>query len=306
MEPAVFRRFASDRGKALAIEALKDQKTVQGNAEAAKELCACGKLTFFGTNDFLAREDDWSNTIVFILAGKAQILIKGSKVAERQAGQHVGEMALIDPSQPRAASVVAMEPTVGIVVEEEDFEAVASRHPDLWRQLAKEISARLRQRNKFVRPSNPVPFVFIACASESLPVAVALQRYFEDREVVVEVWTDNVFKPSQGTLESLERKLETADFAIAIFSADDTVQSRGTEKLAPRDNTVFELGLFAGAIGRERSFFAVQKNADIKVPSDLVGITSLRFEFEGGGCNKVEVEEACSQIEQRISELGPR
>ncbi len=304
MEPAVFKRFASNRGKTLAIEALKDQKTVLGNGDAAEELCARGDLKLFDTDDFLAREDDWSNTIVFILAGRAKILIKGNKVAERQAGQHVGEMALIDPSQPRAASVVAMEPTVGLVVEEEDFAAVASHHPDLWRQLAKEISARLRQRNKFVRPSNPVPIVFVACASESLPVAVALQKYFEDREVVVEVWTDNVFKPSQGTLESLERKLASADFAVAIFSADDTVLSRGSEKLAPRDNTVFELGLFAGAIGRERSFFAVQKNADVKVPSDLIGITSLRFEFEEG--EEIEIEETCSQIAERISELGPR
>ncbi len=306
IEPPIFTRFSSARGKTLVIEALKEQKPVLGNADAAEELWSHGRLECFREGDFLAREDDWANEIVFILAGSVHIRIAGFKVAERKAGQHVGEMALIDPSQPRSASAVAAEPTVGLVVSEEHFTAVASRFPHMWRQIAKEISERLRQRNKFIRPSNPVPFMFVACASESLPVAKALQSYFEEVEVVVEVWTDNVFKPSQGTMESLEGKLSTADFAVAIFSADDRIESRGEEKVAPRDNTVFELGLFAGAIGRERSFFAVQKGADIKVPSDLAGISSLRYDLPEDQETGPDIAEACSQILERISALGPR
>ncbi|WP_146592511.1 TIR domain-containing protein [Puniceibacterium confluentis] len=306
MQPKIFQRFSGERGFDLAIDAIKNQKVTLGNVEAAQELCSRGQLTFFGKGEFLAQEGDWANSITFLVAGKAEVRIKGFKVAERQAGQHVGEMALIDPSQPRSASVVAVEPTVGLVVSEEAFTSVASNHPNMWRELAKEISDRLRQRKKFIRPTNPVPFMFVACASESLPVAMALQAYFEGREVVVEVWTDNVFKPSHGTMESLESKLETADFTVAIFSADDTVKSRGVERLAPRDNTVFELGLFAGAIGRERSFFAIQKHIDLKVPSDLAGITSLRFGPAQEPDDKPDVSEACSQIEERISVLGPR
>lgn len=306
-EPAIFERFSGKRGEKLIIEALKEQRIVLGNEDAAEELCARGKPICFPEGDFLAMEDRWENDIVFILAGRVQITITGFKVAERQAGQHVGEMALIDPSQPRSASVIAMEPTVGLVVSEEDFSAVASHHPDMWRQIAKELAQRLRQRRKFIRPSNPVPFLFIACASESLSVAEAIRDYFKSgKEVVVEIWTDSVFKPSKGTMESLEGKLESSDFSVAIFSADDKVESRGEEKSAPRDNTVFELGLFGGAIGRERSFFAVEKDADVKVPSDLAGITSLRFSrpTEDGG--SPDVAEACAQIEERIQALGPR
>lgn len=306
-EPAIFQRFSGERGEKLIVEALKEQRIVLGNEEAAEELCARGKPICFHQGEFLATEDHWENDIIFILAGSVQITITGFKVAERGAGQHVGEMALIDPSQPRSASVIAMEPTVGLVVSEEDFSAVAAHHPDMWRQIAKEVAQRLRQRRKFIRPSNPVPFLFIACASESLSVAEAIRAYFEtDRGVVVEIWTDNVFKPSKGTMESLEGKLESSDFSVAIFSADDKVESRGEEKFAPRDNTVFELGLFGGAIGRERSFFAVEKGADVKVPSDLAGITSLRFSRaeEHGGAP--DVGEACAQIEERIQALGPR
>jgi len=306
-KPTIFQRFSSDRGEALIVEALKEQRIVLGNEEAAEELCARGNLTFFQEGEFIAMEDSWENDLVFILAGTAQITITGFKVAERGAGQHIGEMALIDPSQPRSASAMAMEPTVGLVVSEEDFSAVAAHHPDMWRQIAKEVAQRLRQRKKFIRPSNPVPFLFIACASESLSVAEAIRDYFESgKEVVAEIWTDNVFKPSKGTMESLEGKLESSDFTVAIFSADDKVESRGQEKVAPRDNTVFELGLFGGAIGRERSFFAVEKGADLKIPSDLAGITSLRFSRPDKANDVLEVEEACAQIEERIRTLGPR
>lgn len=303
-EAEIFGRFAGGRGKDLIVDALKDQKTILGNAAAAEELCARGNLVCFHEGEPLALEGDWSNGIIFILAGKAKITISGFKVAERTAGQHVGEMALIDPSQPRSASAIALEPTAALIVAEEDFVAVAAHHPDMWRQIAKEIADRLRQRKKFIRPSNPVPFMFIACAAESLPVAKAIQAHFEAGEVVVEIWTDGVFKPSQATMESLEAKLASADFTVAVFSADDKVESRGQERVAPRDNTVFELGLFSGAIGRDRSFFAVQKSEDIKIPSDLAGITSLRFLWQEG--SEPDAKEACIQIEKRISELGPR
>lgn len=154
------------------------------------------------------------------------------RLAERGAGQHIGEMALIDPSQPRSASVIAMGPTVGLVVSEDDFSAVAAHHPDMWRQIAKEAAQRLRQRKK-IQASNPVPFLFIACAAESLPVAEAIRDYFEnDKGIVAEIWTDSVFKPSKGTMESLESKLKTSDFTMVIFNADDKVESRGQEKVA--------------------------------------------------------------------------
>lgn len=300
----IFSRFSGDRGKARAIDALKDQKILLGSNEAAEELYARGELICFREGEFLTLEGDWSDSIIFILAGRAEVKISGFKVAERNAGHHVGEMSLIDPAHPRSASIVALEPTVGLVVPEEGFAAVASHHPDMWRQIAKQIAERLRQRRKFIRPSNPIPFIFVACASESLPVAKAFQGYFEDHEVVVEVWSDGVFKPSQGTMESLQAKLESSDFTVAVFSADDRVESRGKETVAPRDNTVFELGLFAGALGRERSFFAVQRDEDIKIPSDLAGITSLRFGWVKGG--EPDITEACEQIEERILALGPR
>ena len=78
------------------------------NARAADELCARGTLACFNEGDSLALEGGWANDTIYILAGKAQITITGFKVAERRAGQHIGEMALIDPTQPRSTTAIAI------------------------------------------------------------------------------------------------------------------------------------------------------------------------------------------------------
>ena len=302
----ILSRFEGERGKELILSSLRDQAIILGNHEAANEILARGQLTHFDKGDLLIAEGDWSNEIIFILAGRVETSIFGFKIAERVERQHVGEMALIDPSKSRSATIRAIEPTVGLTVSEENFAAVASHHPDMWRQIAKEISERLRQRKKFIRPSNPTPLLFIACATESLEVAEAIKEQIAENEVVVELWTDGVFQPSKGTMESLEGKIDLADFAVAVFSGDDQVKSRGEDYLAPRDNTVFELGLFAGAIGRERSFFVVQRDVDVKIPSDLAGITSLGFTLTKDCSAEPDIKDACKIICDRISALGPR
>ncbi len=48
-------------------------------------------------------------------------------------------------------------------------------------------------------------------------------------------------------------------------------------KLSPRDNVMLELGLFSGSLGQERAIMLVDNDSDLKLPSDLNGITQLRF-----------------------------
>ncbi|MGR9356861.1 TIR domain-containing protein [Hyphomicrobiales bacterium] len=304
IEPALFTKFEGDRGKARAIDALKEQRIVLGNTAAAEELYARGEIVNHMPGDRLMAEGDWTESIHFILAGSVNVRISRLQVAERVAGQHVGDMSLIDPSKPRSATVTAITPTVVLVVSENDFTAVAANHSDLWRQIAKELADRLRQRSKYVRVSNDKSHIFIACASESVEVGKAMKRQLESTGAVVQLWTDGVFKVAEHTMDGLGQQLAAMDFAIAIFSPDDRVVSRGEEKSAPRDNTVFELGLFAGAIGRDRSFFVVQKGELIKIPSDLAGITSVRYttdQYKG-----LDVAEACESIDARVRDLGPR
>ena len=73
-------------------------------------------------------------------------------VASRSAGEHVGEMALVDPEAQRSASVTAVTDSVVAGITEPEFSALADRFPRLWRRIALELASRLRDGND-VRPA---------------------------------------------------------------------------------------------------------------------------------------------------------
>src|SRR5690349_11718569 len=102
------------------------------------------------------------------------------------------------------------------------------------------------------------PKLFIGCSAESLPVAYALQESLE-HDADVTLWTQDLFKPSSTTLQSILAALPTTDFGLFILRPDDTINIRGGEFKAARDNVIFELGLFAGRLGLGRSFFMIPK-----------------------------------------------
>lgn len=297
----LFKRFTSGRGEALVIDSLKDQHTILGNEAAAEQLAARGQLRCFEKGEVLMEQGDGTNSIFLLLAGKVDILINGVSVSSRSAHQHVGEMAMIDPSEARAATARAMEPTVALEVDEVDFTATASHFPDIWRQLAKELATRLRQRSTSIRQRNAKPRTFVASASESIAIAEAFKAQLSSVSDV-KVWTADTFKPSRHTMDSLANTLDQMDFVVAIFSPDDSVTTRKKRHKAPRDNTVFELGLFAGRMGIERSFYAIPTKARVKIPSDLAGITAVKYVGEAN----IDVTQACEQIRESIEELGSR
>lgn len=88
------------------------------------------------------------------------------------------------------------------------------------------------------------------------------------------MWDQGTFGASQTTLQSLVEEAKKSDFAVLVLSADDMVESRHVVGKAPRDNVVFELGLFIGVIGTERVFILPPKEG-AKLSSDLGGFTLL-------------------------------
>ena len=179
---------------------------------------------------------------------------------------------------------------------------------NLSAHAAQYISATysLRQRNRFVPPANPRPVLFVGCSTEALPIGRAIQSAFEHDPIVVRVWTDDTFKPSQFPVESLERELAKADFAALVLSPDDTVISRDAEAPAPRDNLVFELGLCMGALGHSRTFLLHLRGSEIKIPTDLSGFTPLTYRKGSDAPNSVAMASACEEMRSAIKTLGPR
>jgi len=152
---------------------------------------------------------------------------------------------------------------------------------------------------------NTRPYIFVGSSTEGLPVAKALQIGLTDIADVT-LWTQGVFQPSYGYLESLTKTLESADYAVLALTPDDVTESKGVEAQSPRDNVVFELGLFIGHLGRHRCFFVYDKTSPIKLPSDLLGISGATFSSRTDGNLVAALGPVCSAIETRIREFGLR
>ncbi len=144
----------------------------------------------------------------------------------------------------------------------------------------------------FPRPQTKV---FVASSSATLSVAEALRRSLTNEETLVVPWKDlGVFTLSEHTIESLEKAANQCQFAVFVLGPDDVVQHRAGESFVPRDNVVFELGLFLGRIGRKRSYMLRPKGIDVKLPSDLSGVTWAQYIPPGTHMN--HVRDACAQI----------
>ena len=303
----MLQRFMGESGRSFLIEALGSQPVTGGLAELAAVLCDACAIETWEPGDVVITEGGGDNDLRFLLAGTVSVLVKGRRVATRKAGQHVGEMALLDPGATRSATLVAEEKVVAAQISAVGFREVAGEHPLLWRNLAKDLATRLRQRNEAVAPINEVPKLFLGCSTESLAVAEAIATGLNGSGVEVRLWTDGIFRPSTFALESLEAELGRADFAALVLSPDDTVTSRNESSPAPRDNVVFELGLFMGALGHARTFLVTPEGAPNKVPSDLVGLTRVTYQVEGPGVGlAAAVGSACLQMAEVMSSAGPR
>ena len=153
------------------------------------------------------------------------------------------------------------------------------------------------------------PRVFIGSSSEGLEVADALQELLEPLSEAT-VWTQDVFKPSRTTIESLALAVRKYDFAVLVMSPDDLVRKRSHEAPTPRDNVVFELGMFTGALGRDRAFFVHCRTAPPELPSDLLGIEALTYSERTDGNLKAALGPVASRLKRAFRDspasLGER
>ena len=133
-----------------------------------------------------------------------------------------------------------------------------------------------------------------------------IQTALDHDPIIVKPWTDGIFDAGSFPLESLERDLDKVDFAVLVLSPDDIVISRDSESDAPRDNIVFELGFFMGALSRSRTFLLVPRGVDFKLPTDLMGITPLAYRPELEPDTAAAVAGACNELRKLILAIGPR
>ena len=101
----------------------------------------------------------------------------------------------------------------------------------------------------------------------------------------VTLWNEGFFLVGNTFIESLVNGLPRFDFAAVVLTPDDLTTSRDLTMLSPRDNALFELGLFMGHLGRNRTFVVRPHGDGVKIPSDLAGLTTAAYDWPRGDGN---------------------
>jgi predicted nucleotide-binding protein len=123
------------------------------------------------------------------------------------------------------------------------------------------------------------PRIFLGSSGKQEKLLQAMTRGLSDI-ARVEPWTTS-FNPGTSTLDRLLELTREVDFAAFVFAHDDWTTSTsdssqpGSGQAAPRDNVVFEAGLFGGVLGMRRTFILHASGA--KLPTDLLGLTAVRY-----------------------------
>lgn len=298
---SLISRFKNNKETLLSV--LMNQKLVSNNPEIAEDIATNGELVEFLKGDTIITQDGDDQDVYFLLTGEAKIFINRTELPQRRkAGVSVGEMSVIEPSAPRAATLIADEVVVAVKVDAKFFNELLSKYPRVANDLLKDLASRLTERNALIDNCNKTPKLFIISTVEALEIAKDIKLELEHENVEVTIWSKpSTFKAGFYPLDSLEEAVKASDFGLAIMSGDDIIISRGEEFSATRDNVIFELGLFMGSLGRLRTLLAVPRGDESKLASDLQGLTPLNYTLDS---NNLDTGNLVTKLVRLIREQG--
>src|SRR5687768_18556872 len=149
------------------------------------------------------------------------------------------------------------------------------------------------------------PRIFLGSSGKQEKLLDALTDGLAD-VAQVEPWTTS-FNPGTTTLERLLELTHEVDFAAFVFARDDWTTNSppasdpaGSGEASPRDNVVFEAGLFGGVLGMRRTFILHASGS--KLPSDLLGLTTIRYGEE----TLAEMKTINQKLRKAIEQEGRR
>jgi hypothetical protein len=145
------------------------------------------------------------------------------------------------------------------------------------------------------------PRIFLGSSGKQTKLLKAITRGLEE-VAEVEPWT-TTFNPGRSTLDRLVELSQQVDFAAFVFAQDDwtTTDASGSRQASPRDNVVFEAGLFGGALGIRRTF--ILHANDSKLPTDLLGLTAVRYDPD---TSSAEIRAINQKLRKAIETEGRR
>lgn len=301
----MIERFTGISGRDALLRVLCRNASVAMNKEVAEKFIDGGELIEVTKGEYVIHQDDSSQDVFFVIAGAFYVVVNGQKVASRSVGDHVGEMAAFNPSQPRAASLVAEVNSVVLKVPAVCFIDALMGCKESLMGTVTVLTERIVERNKDIRQKNSKPRIFVISTAEALPLVRAIEVILAHEDIEIKPWTEGTFPPSGYPLDALTSAIHSCDFCIVIANPDDETIRRGSNYKTPRDNVIFEAGISAGALGRERTFILVPQGQPPTLPTDLSGLTTLTYK-DTDSTGKPNLRPACHQILEVINTLGVR
>lgn len=117
-------------------------------------LSSCLKRTEFPKDAMIVGQSDQGDSLYIIESGRVKVVLYGESGREViltifRAGDFFGEMSLLD-GEPRSANVIALEPTVALVLSRDDFAHHVETHTHIALKILSEMSKRLRHADEVI------------------------------------------------------------------------------------------------------------------------------------------------------------
>jgi predicted nucleotide-binding protein len=159
--------------------------------------------------------------------------------------------------------------------------------------------------SKIDKPKSQKPKIFIGSSVEGLKIARSIQTGLH-YDAHVTIWENGVFdQPGKSYIEILEDVINKYEYGIFVFTPDDKLYTRNKETNVPRDNVIFEYGMFLGKNTRANAFYIVPRDINIHIMTDVLGLTCLSYDPTNEDLNAA-VSVACNTIREAIRKQLPK
>lgn len=155
--------------------------------------------------------------------------------------------------------------------------------------------------------------VFLGSSGEQRKLVEWLVRFIGENfagKIEPIPWTSS-WTGGEFLLENLLTFIETTDASILFWTPDDKTDYRGKTRHEPRDNLVFEAGLFMAIHGRNRTriviptFASGDARSAAAAPTDLQGLTYHSFHWNDN-LHASGLAAVAREICEDLLRLGPR
>src|SRR5579864_2501811 len=117
--------------------------------DVVREFLAGARRRRFAQGEVIFHEGDPADTLHLIESGRVAVRVATpsgdvATLAVRRPGDAVGELALIDAPQQRAATLVAVEPVETMAVRRSEFERLLEENPRVLEVLVRILADQVR------------------------------------------------------------------------------------------------------------------------------------------------------------------